>query len=126
MRTLGIRMATSTIAVIWRGTGTRRNGRAGRAAFTLSRCIVGGGGSTLPHIGRDTRPPPPRRLMGAGASSAVAHFQGNSAQIEVQLHRFEDLVEAGLDLGKGAFRSGQAEGVETVQGPEEGHPDALL
>src|SRR6266545_2042060 len=28
------------------------------------------GRRTLPHIGRDTRPPPPRRLMGAGAFGA--------------------------------------------------------
>jgi hypothetical protein len=37
---------------------------------SASETLCWWGRQTLPHVGRDTRPPPPRRLVGAGAPSA--------------------------------------------------------
>ncbi len=83
---------------------TRRAPTASEATFadpaqSLSKNCSGSellgwwGRQTLPHVGLDTRPPPPRRLMGAGAHWAVdlcSHFQDgspfNDMEILSQVH----------------------------------------
>jgi len=43
------------------------------------------GEEDLPHVGRDTRPPPPRRLMGAGRMAKTSFDLGSSPQLDQAL-----------------------------------------